>query len=199
MNTSGRIRRFEDKSPMTELASAGQLRASFMRWALFAVPGVLLLGFLSGRAAQSGPGNPWFDALIKPSIYPPPAAFGIVWSILYVMMGLSLALILAARGARGRGIAITAFVVQLLLNLAWTPVFFGAHEISGALILIGVLDLAVLATIILFARLRPTAAWLLAPYLAWVLFASFLNWQFLVANPDADGRATSGAVTRIEF
>ncbi len=184
---------------MTELASAGQLRAAMLRWALFSVPGVLLLGFLSGRAAQSGPGNPWFDALIKPSVYPPPATFAIVWSVLYVMMGLAFAVIASARSAPGRGMAIAAFIVQLLINLAWSPVFFGAHQISGALAVIAVLDMAVLVTIILFARIRPIAAWLLAPYLAWVLFATFLNWQFLAANPGADGGDAAPTVQRIEF
>jgi len=59
---------------MNQIASASQLRASFFRWALFCVPGVVLLGFLSGRLAMSGPGNPWFDSLVKPAIYPPRAA-----------------------------------------------------------------------------------------------------------------------------
>lgn len=184
---------------MTELASSGQLRAAFIRWALVLVPGILLLGFLSGRVAGAGPGNPWFDGLTKPAIYPPPAAFGIVWSILYVMMGLALALVVAARGARWRGVAIAAFVLQLLLNLSWTPAFFAAHQITVALIVVAVLDVAVLVTIALFARVRPAAAWLLAPYLAWVLFATALNYEFLRANPDADGKADSGAVTRIEI
>ena len=91
---------------MTELASTGQLRAAFIRWTLVLVPGILLLGFLSGRIAGAGQGNPWFDGLTKPSIYPPPAAFGIVWSILYVLMGLALAMVVAARGARWRRPAI---------------------------------------------------------------------------------------------
>jgi len=169
---------------MTELASAGQLRASFLRWALVLVPGVMLLGFLSGRLAGSGPGNPWFDALTKPSLYPPPAAFGIVWSILYVMMGLAAATIASARGAWGRESALIAFAVQLVLNLAWTPLFFGAHQILYALILLIVLDLAVVVTIFLFWRVRQLAAWLMVPYLAWILFATLLNWQFLQANPE---------------
>ena len=76
---------------MNYLASSGQLRASLLRWSLFTVPLVVALGFLSGQAAGSGPGNPWFLDLVKPAIYPPPAAFGIVWSILYVMMGFALA------------------------------------------------------------------------------------------------------------
>ena len=182
---------------MTELASRGQLRAGFLRWALVLVPAVILLGFLSRAVAGGGPGSLWFDALSKPSLYPP--LFGIVWSALYVMMGVALAMVVAARGAWGREPAIIAFVVQLLLNLAWTPLFFGAHQITGALILIVVLDIAVVVTIWLFWRVRPIAGMLLLPYLAWILFATLLTWQFLAANPRADGQETVLPVTRFEF
>lgn len=168
---------------MTELASSGQLRVSFLRWSLFVVPLVLFLGFFSGQLANSGPGNPWFSDLVKPSLYPPPAAFGIVWSILYVVIGFALVLVITARGAPGRSAAIAAFVVQLALNLAWSPLFFGAHQMQAALILLGALDVAIVVTIVLFRRVRPLAAALLLPYLAWCLFASVLNWQFLEANP----------------
>ncbi|MFC0587971.1 TspO/MBR family protein [Novosphingobium aquiterrae] len=182
---------------MTELASPAQLRAAFLRWALVLVPGILMLGFLSGMAASSGPDNPWFSALTKPSLFPPPATFGIVWSILYVLMGFALAMVVAARGAAGRGIAIAAFVVQLLLNLAWSPLFFGLHRISGALYLLLAIDVAVLVTVALFRKVRPRAAALLLPYLAWVLFATVLNWQFLQANPEADG--ASGPAVSIDL
>lgn len=171
---------------MSEIASPGQLRAAFVRWALFVVPGILFLGFFSGQLAGSGEGNFWFAGLTKPSLYPPPQAFGIVWSLLYLMMGIALTLVITARGAPGRGAAIIAFVVQLALNLAWSPLFFGAHKIGAALGLLVVLDLAIVATIVLFRKVRPLAAWLLLPYLAWALFATVLNWQFLEANPDAD-------------
>ncbi len=184
---------------MTELASPNQLRAAFLRWALVLVPAVLLLGFLSGRVAGNGPGNVWFDALVKPSLFPPPVLFGIVWSILYVMIGLAVAVIAAARGAAGRGLALATFVVQLVLNLSWSPLFFGAHQISAALVVMFVLDLAVAITLFLFARIRSLAGWLLVPYLAWVLFATLLNFQFLQANPDADGRDGSKPVTRIQI
>ncbi|TMM50263.1 TspO/MBR family protein [Qipengyuania marisflavi] len=184
---------------MNMLASRGQLRASFIRWALFIVPLVMLLGFLSGRVAGSGPGNPWFDALVKPGIYPPPAAFGIVWSILYLMMGVALAMVCAAWGARGRKAAIWAFVVQMALNLAWTPVFFAAHQLTGALAVIILLDIAVVITIMRFWKVRPVAGMLLVPYLAWILFATALNWQFLELNPDADGANPSGAVERVRI
>lgn len=184
---------------MSELASSGQLRASLLRWVLVLVPGIVLLGFLSGTAANSGPGNPWFAALVKPDIYPPPQAFGIVWTILYVLMGVALAMVVTARGAPGRRIAIVAFCIQLALNLAWSPLFFGAHRIVWALYLIIAIDVAVLITIILFWRVRPVAAALLLPYLAWVMFATVLNWEFNIANPGADGQDVSGAVTRIEL
>ena len=184
---------------MTELASSAQLRAAFIRWALVLVPGTLLLGFLSGQFAGSVAGNPWFAALVKPSIYPPPATFGIVWSLLYIMMAFALVLIVTARGARGRGLAIAVWAVQFALNLAWSPLFFAAHQISAALGLLVVIDVAVLATLVLFWRIRPLAGWLLVAYLAWVLFATLLNWQFLAANPTADGAAAPAATSRIEI
>lgn len=184
---------------MNVIASKQQLRSGLIRWALVLIPIIVLLGLLSGTVAGSGPGNPWFAALTKPQIYPPPATFGIVWTLLYAMMGFALAVIITAFGARDRGTAIVAFCFQFALNLAWTPVFFAAHQIKGALILISVLDVAVLVTILLFWRVRPVAGALLLPYLAWICFATFLNWEFLKANPDMDGVPVSGAVQRIDL
>jgi translocator protein len=174
---------------MSELASPGQLRAALLRWTLFLAPLLLMLGFLSGAVAGSGGGNPWFMGLEKPAIYPPPATFGIVWSILYLLMGVALAMIVTARGAAGRGAAIAVFAVQFVLNLAWSPVFFGMHQLTSGLILLAVIDLAVLLTIWLFYKVRPMAAYLLLPYLAWALFATALNYQFVAANPDAESDA----------
>jgi len=184
---------------MTVLASRAQLRASFIRWALFLVPVVVLLGYLSGVASGSSGSSPWFAALEKPSLFPPAAAFGIAWTILYIMLGLAAALVAVAWGARGRGLALAVFVLQLALNLAWSPVFFGQHEIKGALFLILALDVAALATAVLFWRIRRWAGLLLLPYLLWLGFATWLNWQILVLNPAADGAEYSGAVQRIEL
>ena len=169
---------------MNRLASPEQLRASFLRWALFLVPGVMLLGFLSGQVAGSTGDSPWFVSLEKPATFPPPVAF---------------ALVCAAWGARTRALAIAAFVIQLALNLAWSPVFFGAHQIALALAILVALDLAVIATVILFWRVRRLAAVLMLPYLAWILFATLLNWQFLQLNPNADGRDVRVPVERIEL
>jgi benzodiazapine receptor len=183
---------------MNRLASPAQLRASFVRWALFLVPAVLLLGFLSGRFGGQAQ-DPWFLALEKPAILPAPAIFGVVWPILYVLMGFAAAMICAAWGSRYRLPAILAFVLQLLVNLAWTPVFFGEHEMTFALYVIIALDVAVAVTIVLFWKVRSAATWLLLPYLAWILFATVLNYELLRLNPEADGVEGSYAVQRIEL
>lgn len=183
---------------MNVIASRSQLRASFLRWALVMVPAVLLLGFLAGQLGGDA-NSAWFQSLDKPAIFPPPIWFGIVWSILYIMLGFALALVCAAWGARGRTAAIVVFLIQLGVNLAWTPIFFGQHQISSALILIAVLDVLVIITIALVWRVRKLAAVLMLPYLAWIVFATVLNYEFLRLNPEADGTQTSGAVQRMEL
>ena len=184
---------------MRQIASPAQLRASLLRWCLVTVPAVLAFGFLSGQAGGSGADNPWFAELVKPGIYPPPATFGIVWSILYVMMGIALALVITARGAPGRGAAITAFLVQLAVNLAWSPLFFAAHEVRAALVLLCILILLVFLTTVLFVRIRPVAGALLVPYLVWCVFAAVLNYEFDRLNPGASALQASGAAARIQF
>lgn len=183
---------------MNMLASRGQLRASFIRWALFTVPLCLLLGFLSGSFG-SGPESAWFQSLDKPAIFPEPKWFGIVWSILYVMIGLAAAMVCAAWGARGREVAIIAFVVHFALNLAWSPVFFAMHQITGALVVLVLVVLTLLLVITLFWKVRRGAALLLLPYLAWVCFATLLNYEFLRLNPDADGGDGQGQVERVRI
>lgn len=183
---------------MTGLASKRQLRASLVRWALFTVPLVVLLGFLSGRVGSNA-NSAWFQSLVKPDIFPPPMWFGIVWTVLYVLMGIALAIVCAAWGARGRTAAIVAFALQLAVNLAWSPVFFGLHRIREGLIVIGVLDVLVLITIVLFWRVRRSAALLLLPYLAWIAFATLLNYEFLRLNPDGGQDGRSGAAQRFEI
>ena len=183
---------------MTGLASRSQLRASFIRWSLFIVPLIVLLGFLSGVVGGS-PSSAWFQGLEKPSIYPDPKWFGIVWSILYVMIGLSVALVASSWGARGRGAALAVFAVHFLFNLAWTPVFFGMQQMSWALVVLGIVVVSLLVVIALFWKVRRLAALLLLPYLAWVCFASLLNYEFLRLNPDADGAPADGAVERVRI
>ena len=169
---------------MTALASRGQLRMSFLRYALFTVPAVLLLGTLSGVASNSGYGNGWFDALAKPAFMPPAWAFPVAWTILYVCLGLALAMILHAHGARGRAGALAVFLVQLALNYAWSPVFFGLHLIWPAFAIIAAMIVLTLVSALLFLRIRKAAALLLLPYLGWLCFAAALNGEIGRLNPD---------------
>ena len=170
---------------MSSIASRSQLRMSFLRYALVTVPAILLLGTLSGRASNSGYSNAWFAALDKPAAMPPGWAFPVAWTILYIMLGLSLALVLHARGARGRPSAIALFLVQLALNYAWSPLFFGAHKVGAALVVILAMIALTILLIPLFGRIRRLAGLLLLPYLSWLLFAAYLTWQIGALNPDA--------------
>jgi translocator protein len=180
-----------------ELASKGQLRAAYWRWAVVTVPLVLLLGFASASLAPSGDENAWYQALTKGPANPPNWAFPVAWTILYIMLGLALAMVINARRARGRGLALTLFVVQLALNLAWTPLFFGAHRITASLWLIAALFVIALLTCVQFGRVRRTAGWLLVPYLAWIAFAGAILWDIKRLNPGAENLVPSGATTQM--
>jgi translocator protein len=158
---------------------------SFLRYALFTVPAVLLAGTLSGRLSGSGAGNPWFDALDKPPFMPPGWVFGAAWSILYVLLGLSLAMVLHARGAKDRKKALILFALQLALNLAWPPVFFAYHQLGLAVSMIAAMIVLTVGMIFLIWRFRVVAALLLYPYLGWLMFAAMLSWQIMARNPDA--------------
>jgi len=184
---------------MNRLASPSQLRASLLRWAVFLVPLILMLGYGSSLMAGSSEDNVWFAALEKPAIYPPGYLFGIVWSALYGMIGLAFAGICSAWGSRMRAWAIAVFLLQLAANLAWSPVFFASHQIDAAMGVIAALDVLVVICIWLFWPIRRWAALLLVPYLAWILFASVLNWQFLQLNPNAAEVQPASSTTRIEL
>jgi tryptophan-rich sensory protein len=182
---------------LSEIASKGQLRLAFLRWAFVTVPFILLLGFLSARMAPAGSQNRWYMMLAKPAATPPDWVFPVAWTILYILMGLALAMIIHARGSRLRGLAIGLFVVQLVVNLVWSPLFFGMHQVGAALIVLVAMFVLALATTILFGRIRAQAAWLMVPYLAWVVFAGILNWQIMALNPNAETLAPSSSSTQV--
>lgn len=171
---------------MTEIASPAQLRMSFVRWMLLCVPAIVGLGSLMGVLSNSGYGNAWYRALTPADIQPPGWVFGVVWTSLYIMLGTAIAMILSARGATGRRTAITLFVAQLLLNFAWSPLFFGMRQVSMALVVLGVMLALAVATTFAFGRIRKGAAWLMVPYLCWLCFAGTLNFQLDQRNPDAE-------------
>lgn len=182
---------------MNVLASPAQLRASFVRWALFTVPLILLIGFGAGQLGS--PDTAWFAGLAKPAIYPPPITFAIVWTALFILIGLALALVASAWGAHGRALALIVFAVHFIVTQSWTMVFFGMQDMTAALIVLGFGIVSLLVALALIWRVRRTAVWLLLPYLAWVCFATVLNVAFITANPDGGDRGADGAETRVQL
>lgn len=180
-----------------ELASKGQLRASYLRWAVVTVPFILLLGFASGRLVEVGDDNCWYRALAKPTWTPPDWAFPVAWTTIYILMGLALAMILNARGSRYRWPAVVLFFAQLIVNLAWTPLFFGAQQVLIAAIAIAVMLALTIVTAFLFGRIRSVAAWLLVPYMVWISFAGLLTWDIHQRNPDAETLVCGASSTQI--
>jgi benzodiazapine receptor len=181
-----------------EVASKSQLRMSFLRLALVCVPAVVLLGSLSGLLSNSGYENGWFRSLDLPSFMPPSWAFPVAWTTLYTFLGLALALILHARGARRRGTILALFLLQLALNYSWSPVFFSMHQIVAALAIIVAMIVLTLVLIAMLWPVRRAAALLMVPYLAWLCFATALNYQIMVDNPGASGEvAPRGSSTDI--
>jgi len=124
----------------------------------------------------------WYSGIIKPSWTPPDYLFGPVWSFLYATMAVAAWLVWEKNGFKRARIALLLFMVQLLLNALWSYIFFGAHLIGLALIDIFLLFIAILATLLAFKRHSRVAAVLLIPYLAWVGFASILNYSIWRLN-----------------
>jgi len=150
------------------------------------LPGVLAAVVLvnvvgSAPAALGGPGSDWFLSLSKPAIYPPPWLFGVVWPVLFTLLGVALYLVWRANDP-GRQLALGLFVAQMVFNVAWTPTFFRAQNLALALGVIGGLLLLVVPTLIAFWRVDRTAGLLVVPYLLWVAFAAVLNYRFLALN-----------------
>ena len=167
------------------MAEAAMQTRGWWKIALLTVPAILLAGSASGWLSNSGYENDWFASLLKPPFMPPGWAFGVAWTVLYVLMGLSVAMILSTPETPTRRRALILFFVQLPINFAWSPVFFGAHDITLGKIMIIVMLVIALAAASLFRRIRPIAGWLLVPYLLWLCFAFALNSSIDSLNPGA--------------
>lgn len=124
----------------------------------------------------------WYRGLNKPAWNPPNKIFAPVWTLLYLLMAIAAWLVWRRHGFAGAAVPLILYVIQLLLNAAWTWLFFGRHRVDAALADILVLWLVILATLISFWRLEPLASILLAPYLAWVSFAAVLTWTIWRLN-----------------
>lgn len=134
--------------------------------------------FTAPQVASGG----WYDTLDKPFFTPPNWLFGPVWSALYLLMAISGWLVWRVRGFSGAKVALSLFWAQLFLNFLWSVVFFGFESLGAGMVEILVLWTAILLTIFSFRLISRPAAWLLAPYLAWVTFASLLNLGIFLLN-----------------
>jgi translocator protein len=164
---------------------AEPMRREWWRYALVTVPAIVLLGSFSGWISNSGYGNEWFDALDKPFFMPPGWVFGVVWPVLYAMLGIAVAVILAQPPSLARKKALTLFFTQLALNYAWSPLFFAAQAVTLALMTIFVMAAIAAMTARQFWKLRRVAGALMLPYLAWLCFAAALNAAIDRLNPGA--------------
>lgn len=125
----------------------------------------------------------WYAELDKPVWTPPPIVFPIVWTVLYILMAISLwRLWDRVVPSSARATAIGWFLTQLVLNAAWSPVFFGWHQVGWALVIIVSLLIAIAITMITASRVDRSAAWLLLPYLVWVGYATTLNAGVMAMN-----------------
>ena len=156
-----------------ESARDGLLAAAYFAGVTVAV------SVLGSLATSSSTDSTWFEQLDKPSFYPPSSTFGIVWTVLYVII--AVAAWLAWRG--GAPISTLAvWTVQMGLNLGWTVVFFGLRSPTAAVVVIVLLAVAIGETIRRFHQVHRLSALLLVPYLAWVGFAAVLNLSIAIAN-----------------
>ena len=140
----------------------------------------IVLSFCAALTGAFFPPDEWYAALQKPMWNPPAWIFGPVWTALYLMMAVAAWMVWRRHGWHR---AIMIYLLQLLLNAAWTPVFFGLREPGWAFAVIIALWFAIWLTMRAFSHLNRTAAWLLAPYAAWVTFAAVLNFTLWRLNP----------------
>ncbi len=160
------------------------LPRSTVEWGVFAlfVVGSLAAGILGSVATT--PNIPtWYAGLVRPPLSPPTWVFAPVWTTLYLLMGAAGFLIWQKRDHPAAKTGLALFGVQLVLNLAWSWVFFAFHAIGLAVVVVVALWLSILATIERFYRVEPLAAYLLIPYIAWTTFATYLTAAYWYLNP----------------
>ena len=150
-----------------------------------ALAGWIVLCAMAGAvgAIASAEAKEFYATLEQPSWAPPAAVFGPVWTLLYIAMAVAAWLVWRERGWEPARVALRLFMLQLALNALWSWLFFAWHLGGLALVDILVLLALIVATLAAFARIRRLAAWLLVPYLAWVGFATALNYSVWQRNP----------------
>ena len=155
--------------------SAQRPLVGLMGWVLLSFSAAIIGGWFT-------PGE-WYAQLQKPSWNPPPWVFGPVWTVLYAMMAVAAWLVWRRGGFAAHRTALSLFLLQLLFNALWSPLFFGLHWPGLALLDLVLLWLSLLAALVAFWRAQTLAGVLLVPYLAWVTFAGVLNLALWRLNP----------------
>jgi benzodiazapine receptor len=141
----------------------------------------LSLGAIAGMfTSQSVP--EWYATLNRPSFNPPNWIFGPVWTSLYILMGISFFLIWKQEASKVRNRAILIFLLQLLLNFAWSFIFFFFNLIGLALVEIILLWISIVMMLVVFYKIKPVASYINIPYLLWVTFATVLNASYYILN-----------------
>ncbi len=147
---------------------------------LVAAGAALGVAVLGGLMTDLGP---WYEGLRKPDWQPPGWLFGPVWTVIFALTALSAVTAWRrARMARDRQLILILFLLNGTLNVVWSLLFFRLHRPDWALAEVALLWLSILALMLVLARCSRAASWLLAPYLAWVAFAAFLNYTVVQLN-----------------
>lgn len=163
-----------------------------MAWWEVPVAIAIPLGGSFAINAITGPPGDWYKSLNKPSWTPPNWVFPVMWTTLYVLMGIASWLVWSQGGFEEQTLPLSFYIAQLALNFLWTPLFFGLHQIGLALVEIVLMWLAIAATIFTFWGVSKTAAILLLPYICWVSVATALNYSIYANNP---AQGDSGSLT----
>lgn len=149
------------------------MQASTRSRSLLVLIGFIVVTFIAPLFGAISPPGDWYSSLNKPSWNPPGWLFGPVWTLLYLMMATAAWLVWKKCGL---GMALGFYGIQLVLNAAWTPIFFGAHQLGWALMDIIAMWMAILVTMVAFFRVSKVAGGLMVPYFGWVSFAMVLNY-----------------------
>ena len=150
---------------------------------LFVFLGVVFTVAAAGGAVTATSVGDWYVTLEKPAFTPESWVFPVVWNFLYFLMAISAWLVWRSAGSFDEvGFALALFGAQLSLNLAWSIVFFGLKSPTLGILVSVALDIAILATIVAFLRFNRLSALLLAPYLLWSLFATYLTIGIAILN-----------------
>lgn len=156
------------------ISASTQFRNKSILTPVLAIVSILAASLIGGVATATSIQNGWYATLTKSPLNPPNYVFGPVWTVLYIMIGVSFVVVWRAAFHKARDYKM-AFGVQMGLNLLWSLVFFGLRSPEGGVVVILAMLAAIIWNIVVFNRYKKLAALLLVPYLAWVSFATYLN------------------------